>query len=383
MGPVRFFLALAVVVYHVVWIASVKGMITWPPPPDGFKALRLWPMPGDTAVEAFFMVSGYFMSAVLTAKFASPAIRRSFATRTAPLELVAKVDPRRLIRVKAYYASRVLRIYPIYFTVLLATILLTPLFARGAPQPAYSFAYMDFHSWKPEDLFFWALTNIAIVGKELWHLNDGSRIHYQFIAPAWTLSLELQFYLVAPFLIFARRRTIILLVGLSLLYRMYGGSYAILPYQLSLFLLGLLSHRLFGHWQNTMPKRRSHLCTLALCAATMFYPYLSDDQQVDWVKWLYFTGLFFALPLLAKRENALSGYMGDLSYPVYLVHMTVIGVIAVIAPQASLSTMMLLSIVSTLVASVALIEFVGEPIARYRQQRDRHSGAVLDIATIK
>src|SRR3954465_4429480 len=77
MGAVRLFLALAVLVYHRVGQKSF------------LPSIDIWPLPGNSAVEAFFLVSGFFMSLVLTTRYANLPLR-------------------------AFYVSRALRLYPTY-----------------------------------------------------------------------------------------------------------------------------------------------------------------------------------------------------------------------------------------------------------------------------
>src|ERR1700722_14872062 len=83
MGLLRYYLAAAVIAWHS----------------DGFFGFR--PMPGYTAVQIFFIVSGFYMALVLNTKYTGPGSYQLFLT------------------------NRMLRIYPAYFVMLCLTFALS------------------------------------------------------------------------------------------------------------------------------------------------------------------------------------------------------------------------------------------------------------------
>lgn len=294
MGAVRLFLALSVLVYHRVGQKSF------------LPSIDIWPLPGNSAVEAFFLVSGFFMSLVLTTRYADLPLR-------------------------AFYASRALRLYPSYLLALAFAIALAPLVRFGMHKVSYGFPYMlgDIGNWTSGEIVLWFFTNLGMLGKEIWFFNGGtwtdfvtpgheavlSRLNtYQIISPAWSLSVELQFYLCAPFLARLRTRTL-LVVGLASLVARIGVqvagyshdpySYYVLPGQLCIFLLGMLSHRCLGRWTKATTVRSAYAISAGLCLWIVFYPWVSHYAHFDWMKWLLFAGLY--LCVTASGEDQLGG----------------------------------------------------------------------------
>ena len=367
MGTIRLILALGVLVYHR------GGHRSFFP---GF--VDLWPVPGPTAVEAFFVVSGFFMAMVLSTKYAGL--------------------PR-----PVFWKSRALRIYVDYWLVLALAVVLAAVVRHAPHKVSWGFAYMfsDGTEWSLGALLLWAGTAIGIVGQEVWFFNGGTLtdlgtpgreealryLHtYQPISPAWSLSLELQFYLLAPFLVRMSTRLMAIVFGASLVLRMAVEStdlpfepyvYSLLPEQLCLFLTGMLSYRLFGHWSRTMPRWSAWLSVAALSAMLIFYPWRSIHAPVDWMKLTVLVTLFFTLPMLAKVDTKLDRFLGDLSYPVYLVHLPVMYAVAAWWPAYSLPQVaFLLALVFGISALIVLL--VDGPIAAMRQRLSARAAALED-----
>lgn len=166
MGSIRFLLALSVMLWHLGPYAPVTGY---------------------SAVILFYIMSGFYMSLVLNEGYVTAG----------PW---------------AFYLSRFLRLFPVYWIVALVTLVF--------------FAITDFRfvtnlshasSW-----LGWALvliSNFTILGLDI--VNDvaksGAVNHtlLRLVGPAWTLAIELQFYAVIP--LFARQRLIVCAWALLLL----------------------------------------------------------------------------------------------------------------------------------------------------------------------
>ncbi len=128
--------------------------------------------PGWTGVDLFFVLSGYLITSILLKDGRSPGFLPRF------------------------YARRTLRIWPIYYLVLLGLVAVNPLL----PKPA-SLASLP-----------WALTFTQNIS--LYWGKQPPRPHPAF-DQAWTLALEEQFYLIWPALVlWAGRRRLVPLCGL-------------------------------------------------------------------------------------------------------------------------------------------------------------------------
>jgi len=355
MGTLRFLLALAVLVYHMSYFKCF-GL----PLADAMVG----PISGKPAVETFFIISGFAMAGALATRY------RDSSTG-------------------GFYLSRVLRLYPAYLLILAlelvaATVLWSPalphagnLWARDAAQP---FA----------ERLLWTWTNVGILGKEAWFMNDGQL--RQFVSPAWSLSIELQFYLLAPFLVkWPIRRLVALFLAVAvyraLLIAHHGAepmAYFSLPWQLCLFLLGILSYRVIGHWQ-AMPARRALWPAMAVMLLTVMFPHYSDgDGQNDWIKLGYWLLLFWTLPALSRIAEAsgIDAFLGDLSYPLYLVNLGLIYSVASLGPQPFGRPWLtsLITIAAALAVSVIVVQAIDRPMTLIRRRLAFQAKPTLAIA---
>ena len=191
MGIIRLILAIAVVIVHTE-------------PIFGFELVR-----GRVAVQSFFIISGFYMAMILNEKYIG---KNSY---------------------KLFITNRLLRLYPIYWTVLLGMVLVCIL----SKSEAFSMYVQYFDSMSFGSFLFLIFTNIFMFFQEvvmflgldtttgnlfftsnLWETNP--MLHqFLFLSQAWTIGLELLFYLVAPLI--ARRKTkyVLVLMLCSLLLR--------------------------------------------------------------------------------------------------------------------------------------------------------------------
>jgi peptidoglycan/LPS O-acetylase OafA/YrhL len=142
-------------------------------------ALRLWSAIADAGwmgVDLFFVLSGFLITGIL------------YDTTQ---------DEH---KVKNFYARRALRIFPLFYAVLFALMLLTPV--------------LHFH-WRAEHLFyFFYLSNVAV----LFAPNFQPPSQWINLGHLWSLAVEEQFYMLWPFIIWrVRQRTTLLWAILSVL----------------------------------------------------------------------------------------------------------------------------------------------------------------------
>lgn len=253
-----------------------------------------YPDTGLIAVVAFFFVSGYLMPASFQAHYAhADFIQRS----------------------RRYLTNRLLRIYPPYWAALVFTLFVIALKQR----------------WHEYDLDLASLTqNFLLLGlnqEQLWR-NDT-----RLIGPAWTLDIELQYYLLVPALMFLFERAPRMLAaivifaggcGLWLLVSPVGLNdvdRSILPWA-PFFLLGLAIYRF--RRQIEMVQTLWFGATGVAIALSLAVMPLSVRQQ-EWV--LVALVLLIATRLLTDKR-IVSGWAdrmaGDLAYPVFIFHLPLI-----------------------------------------------------------
>lgn len=213
------------------------------------------------------------------------------------------------------------------------------------------------------------------------------------VAPAWSISLEWQYYLLAPFLaLYARRPSVLLVLGIissgNAIYSHFWGS-AFLPEKLPLFLIGIGSYHLYVHAESLRSHRYRLIVFAALVAATLavgwhwlalliwlivFGGVLANaSEQREW--FLVQSRSFLLRPALQ--------FLGKISYPLYLVHWPMI--IAFVAlllywkPEVSsgmaLAAMLMIGFPAILFMAWLLHKLVEKPMMQVGKKITRSSPA--------
>lgn len=348
MGLLRMFLALSVFFSH-----------------EGYSGVQL--LTGEAAVQAFFVVSGFYMALILNEKYAS-----------APASI--------------FYSNRLLRLAPTYYVVLLCAFAAMRIFGAAPFVGPEEFSQVmsgpsgpiltasNLFTLGDELLFLFGLD--PETGRLFWTAGrDGfsGAYSYLLLPQSWSLSMELYFYLFAPLLARLRPRGLIALAlgsfalrcmllratpGVDLLAR------KIFPSELWLFLLGVLAWHLYDAHRSA-PKRDAVgpvLLWLLLAGAA----YLSGIPQPLRVP--AFAGcLAMAVPCLFRlsRENRIDRFIGDLSYPLYIVHFLVLSLLERLVEMPATE----LALGLTLAAALLLHLCLEKPIDRWRQSRVERMGS--------
>jgi peptidoglycan/LPS O-acetylase OafA/YrhL len=296
LDAVRGLAAVAIVVYH-----SNQARFAW----------------GWAAVDLFFVLSGFLITSI---------VLRSGGTRG--------FLPR-------FYARRALRIWPIYYLVVLAVVAF-----RGAlPRPT------DLRGL-PLDLTF--TQNLPL------YWADHARRLSPYLGHTWTLAIEEQFYLIWPALVLAvgRRRIVPLsaaLVALAVILRARGYPVSLLGARCDgLALGGLLAALLGGTGRGASPAlRRGFAATAAVSAVVLVAlaasvgisaPNGAPPRPALTV--LAFNALWFGLlglvaagsghPRLRFLRSRRLRALGTISYGLYLYHLIIMALSADIARRSGL-----------------------------------------------
>jgi peptidoglycan/LPS O-acetylase OafA/YrhL len=358
MGILRLVLALVVLTAHLGGPLPVAGL-----------------MNAGVAVQAFFIISGFYMALILETKYTSW---------------------------KAFYTNRALRIYPIYFVVLiLAAVALYQFNANAYIQRDIALGILSAPSvWLPL-----AIANICIIGQEWivwfivaddqWLLNPSYKIVSNpsewnalrglLVPAAWSLSLELMFYAIAPLLASRSNRFLIAILLASAAFRwggdVLGVSYhlwprRLFPAELCLFVLGMLAWRMMP-FAEKLP-RWSGIIALTLVLAVVATQGLNLFGEVG-TRTVTYLVVASAIPLMfaAFHSSRLDELIGSLSYPIYISHILVISVLSVGGSKPSLW----LTVLVTIAFSAVLLYTVDRPINRLRRHiaRERKPQAASSL----
>lgn len=350
MGMLRTLLALSVVLDHVGGGATD------------------WLVGGRLAVQLFYVISGFLISYVLTA---------TDHYQGAP---------------GRFYANRALRLYPVYLVVAAMTLLAY----AGAGGSAF---------WRIYDglplaaTVFLALSNLLILGQD-WLMFfgiehgalafTGSFAHsdvplYQglLVPQAWTLGVELSFYLIAPFVLHSPRRLLLLLLA-SLALRvvlMASGigrsdpwTYRFFPTELALFLAGSLSHQVllprWRAWSARLPRLPELGTALLLLYALAHFSIALPPTARDGLAVLLFAALL-PLAFLFQSRYRLDKVIGELSYPIYICHTLVIVFFGWLLDDTQLrqpAMFMTLVLAGSIGFAALLNALIADPVERLRRR---------------
>jgi peptidoglycan/LPS O-acetylase OafA/YrhL len=344
MGVVRVALALAVVLSHL--------------PPATFHFIG-----GGLAVQGFFIISGFYMALVLSGKYASTGL---------------------------FYSNRLLRLMPGYFAmmaiaaftlfVLGASVTITPemLSAAYRRQDVGSFLIFENIAVVGQEMLYWFKTQadgtlaLDLLGRPETE-QEGLAFRAMLLPQAWSLSMELVFYLFAPLLVRARWSTLLWLAAASIALRFAGYLLPVdyglwqgrfFPTALFLFIFGILAHRALPLAQR-LPKIVGWLFNAALLATIIALPLAKLPGEAS--RWIVYGAIALALPFVfnASKNFAADRWLGDLSYPIYLTHLVVIGFVLTFEVPLAMWT----ALAATLALSIVMLLLIDEPIDRWRQRR--------------
>lgn len=297
---------------------------------------------GHQAVQIFYLISGFYMQMVYGANYATPA---------------------------EFYASRFIRIFFPYWVILALTLVLSLVSVQFQWQWIWTSVHPYFEGpfqrngvlgvvlagLSNATLFFqdWVMFLSDDVGRGLewtadFRTSGYPLYHYLLIPQAWTVSVELTFYLLVPLLSGLRSRTLVAIALAALLARVYAyemlgwkhdpWEYRFFPFELALFVLGMLSQRLYQRLPSRARAFRLQGWGPYLLAGVVLVGVLvASSKGVEWLgavvgyhyAVLVFYGLWaLAIPVLfcIFGSYKFDRFIGELSYPVYLSHLVVVSV---------------------------------------------------------
>lgn len=299
MGPIRLFLALSVVMGHT------GGTIL------GFHGI--YPFP---AVNAFFVISGFYMTLVLNEKY----------------------DPSHN---SLFFVNRIIRLFPTYFIGLALVLIVSAVLPAAnmwqKPNEAFSLIYV-------------VAMNLFIFGQDLIYvfcIPDGELCVDPMAAsldpPAWSIAVELMFYAIAPFLLRSINKTAAFAaVGIAYLLTLtvweadilqfWKSSvlpnatiatlrYYFFPSSIMFFGLGALSYHIHKLARGRDFKRAFGYSLIFLVVAL-----IKPEAYLTWKRTLLFA---LSLPIIFEltKKSTIDRFVGEFSYPVYILHFPILAVL--------------------------------------------------------
>jgi peptidoglycan/LPS O-acetylase OafA/YrhL len=369
MGLIRLILALCVVLSHL---------------PCRFKMVG-----GPYAVEAFYIFSGFYMSLILSDKYLKK-----------PLKL--------------FYSNRLLKLFPIYVTVLIITIIISAIY--GTITTDYSIGNLNLYfEYFPElDLtaklyiffvnFFlvlqdtamfmgidWGNANSLIFSSNFFKTSSPHLYEFLLVPQAWSIGVEITFYLIAPILV--RKLNNITLVWLAfssftlkyLLNTKFGlnhdpWTYRFFPTEFGFFILGILSYSIYRSdlFCRTYLKVNSNVTKYALLFVILSFQFIATglnmitkvghQESRSIVSIVFFALICLLIPFIFESTKAckLDNRIGLLSYPVYISHILII---EFCSKFCSNNYLIFTSLVLTIGVSYLLDKFIQTRVNLFRHKR--------------
>jgi peptidoglycan/LPS O-acetylase OafA/YrhL len=306
-GILRMILALSVINAHTVSSLRIPFLLG-----------------GAEAVQVFFIISGFYMTLVLSEvskyrdykTFISNRLARIFSTYYLIIPIVAIISWQTL---KFEYTHSELRL----FTAILVTVCNLMII--------------------PSDflMFFKQVEHPISVGFTSNFAADHHPLYAYLISPpSWSLPLEMYFYFIIPLLLRHRKMLNVVfflsvLVRFVLLYH-FGGNdpwtYRFFPSEICFFIAGVYSYLMYVRILKNFKGAKSFLLTAAVCLFLIalkfqnFYP-LGGGLIDDILRSFIFYGLFGILICTIfklTRKSKIDQLIGSLSFPVYLLHWGII-----------------------------------------------------------
>ena len=350
MGMFRVLLAVSVFMAHI----GETGLMSYL---NGFG--------GANAVEIFFIISGFYIAMILD---------RSYSTNV------------------SFYKNRALRLYPIYYIictlVLVRCVFISDLRTDLFSYPAKALSvgaianstffgsdWIMFLKWNDNNLYFGNFNDSQL---PLWHML--------LVPQAWSLGIEVTFYLLAPLLCKAKNRTIIglgtFLLGARIVAFTLGlnvdpWTYRFFPFELPMFMVGILLYRLKNHFKfsSNIPIASIYASLLLIY---LIFPFAMERLNYGRGPQLLFLVTVTSIVIFFSPENSRDKAFGDYSYPIYMSHIFVIStyseILGIISEKIiffeklkSPLIFMPMTLASTFILSSLLLHIV-RPIERIRDK---------------
>ena len=287
MGLLRLFLALSVIAGHAQ--ATIFG----------FNGIGAW-----YAVNTFFIISGFYMAMVLNEKHKT----------TRPF---------------SFYKSRALRLFPSYligvcFALVVSIKEILPFFEHLTLLSKFYYVFQNLFVFGQDFSYLLCAKSIS--------LQCASPVDMTINPPAWSLAVELGFYLIAPFVLRSEKKTFYFIIfGCVYLLSLNGlnlPSDSINPFRtMDLSTLNYFfypSSFIFfggGAMSYHLSKRKNEP---RYFAAIVLVTALSFTQTVMPFWHLIFISMSIPVLFNYTKNNRIDRFIGYLSYPAYILHFPLI-----------------------------------------------------------
>lgn len=327
---------------------------------------------GPLAVEAFYIISGFYIQLIIT----------SYSRQT---NWIAN-----------FYASRLTRIFSTYYLILLTTL-------AFRISTGHDPLHVLFHKGSDTSVSFGIFINLFIVGQDIARLfafdltNGGMNLvpsgnwagkeipfaAFEVLVQAWTLAPELLFYFLAPFLLSRGTLGIAVIATLSLYLKFWlegkGANWTTLffPCELGFFLLGTLAYRIYERYIKHRDDRLLPLAVAAVLSVAVLYLsivwyklpahfHYGLDDRIQRLAYMLIVAASLPFIFKVSRHSKIDRAIGELSYPIYLVHILILEMLDYIYVESGYVSVTALGI--SILAAIPIARYIEVPTAHLRHR---------------
>ena len=328
---------------------------------------------GQNAVRLFYMISGFLISFVLVE-------RKSYSS------------------IVLFYINRYLRLYPIYLSVAVLSLIaffiksligsepnIFKIFQEVPISALILLVFTNVSIFLQDWLMFCGIENNSLVFSSKYFESEIILYQGLLIPQAWTLGVELEFYLIAPFVL-VRKNILLLLLLLSLLLRTFlisiglGSSdpwqYRFFPAELALFLIGALAHQvILPFYQKIFSSEYLesfvNTSTYGLILITLIYWLIPIDEIIKSIFLILIFFVFMPFAFIYQSKCNWDKWIGDLSYPIYICHLLVFNSVSFVFIKFGVEdekSIAAATIILTITLSIALNFYIANPVESLRNR---------------
>lgn len=332
---------------------------------------------GSMAVEAFFIISGFYMSLIITDKYS--LLKNSYWL---------------------FISNRFLRLFPAYWVIALFTIVVSIIVGAYSNDHLILEPYFEqVHSLNIFSILFLFLTNTIIFFQDVvmylglnasgalqfvknFNETDPKLWNFLIVPQAWSIGIELVFYLLAPFFFKLKNYQLAICFFLSVAIKLSilnsslnfdPWNHRFMPAEVCYFIAGIFMHRYYQFIKRyDINKKLLFIPFGVMIMVTAFFQYIpspTNDIRFNF----YLTLLIICMPFifLLTRKSKLDQWLGEFTYPLYLIHFFVIEFITkiFIAYNFNNSFLSETSLLISLLLSYIIFTYVSKPIEKIRQAR--------------
>lgn len=319
------------------------------------------------AVQGFYIISGFYMSFILNEKYSMPEQNITF------------------------FKKRFMRLLPTYWLVAAASLIIAISFYKRGESCIFFFDFLNY----PDNASFSTrlytiFTNLFIIGQDislfLGITPDSGNLFFSTTAYAeyhpmaryalspvsWSIASEFLFYIIAPFILRHKKTYIIILFVISLFSNYIVNAvglndsnwrFRFFPSELLFFLTGYISYLIYIKISKSGIKTSYKY--ISLSGILLLSIVLRSDYSYAFHTAFLLVSCAIFIPYLfySFKFDTIDKYIGEISYPLYLIHPIFIGINTLMGVNSNLFI-----IICSVLASIMCFKYFIIPIEKYRNK---------------